>query len=257
LRRINRSRGRGPALLVLLLSLAALGCGRPNARLRRAALDGGAAAFAPPSDLRATLTRPTEIVLAWQHHAREATGYWVEFTTPGADFVKLEVAWPERTTFTHADLAPDTTFIYRVVPFFGRPSAVTIVHGGAAPAGQVALENEGPLEEPGAAPPGVARRSLRTPATIAQAAPADLTATLTGPTTAVLRWSDRANDEDGYLLELARGQGDFQVCALLPADTTSFRKVELPPREVSRFRVRAFFLGSPSAVASASTPHSP
>lgn len=235
--------------LAPILLLSALACARSKAPPRAA--DSGSSL--PPSLLRASLVSPTRIALAWQHQAPEPAGYWIEFTTPGADFVKLDVAWPERTTFSHEDLAPDTTFMYRLVPFFGRASAVITVVSGRA--GAAPLEPEGPLAQPGPSS-GVPGRSLRS-AAMAEAAPDDLTVTLTAPTTAVLRWSDRAADEDGFLVELAQGEEPFQVCALLPPDSSSFRKVMLPPQKELRFRVRAFFLGPPSPVASAATPSQP
>jgi hypothetical protein len=234
--------------LFLILSLG-VGCARPRTSHRAPDAAKGFPAGAAP---RATLVSPTRIDLVWQRPAADVAGHWVEFTTPGADFVKLEVAWPERTAFTHADLAPDTTFIYRLVPFFGHASPVAAVRTGRA-TGRPPREAEGPLDEP-TPPPAEAKGSVRSDATRASAAPANLTVTLAGPTTVAIRWRDRAADEDGYLVEMAQGEQPFQVCALLPADTVSFRKVGLPPLTELRFRVRAFALGAPSPLASATTP---
>jgi hypothetical protein len=211
------------------------------------------APFASPSQLTATLVDPSTIGLAWKHEAAEPAGYWIEFATPGADFVKLEVAWSPGTSFTHRDVAPETTFLYRVVPFFGRVSnevaatTGTALQKGPSPA-------EGPMEEPGSAAPDRAGSSIKAMATIAAAAPANLTMARVSSTTAELRWEDRAADEDGYLLELAQDPGGFQVCALLPPNTTSFRKIALPPGRAVRFRVRAFFYGQPSSLVTIDTP---
>jgi hypothetical protein len=236
--------------VALLLSLGALACARSKAANSLPVDEGASGPFAGPGPLTATLVGSNEIALAWRHRGGETGGYWVEFATPGSDFVKLDVAWPERTAFSHPDLAPGTTFLYRVVPFFGRTSPVVTTFSGPATLDE-ALESEGPLEVPEAEL--VVHRALRAPPPLAEAAPAELRVTLAAAT-AILRWSDRAVDEDGYLVELAQGSGAFEVCALLPANTTSFRKVSLPPASELHFRVRAFYLGEPSNVASADTP---
>jgi hypothetical protein len=236
-------------VLAVLFTLGSLGCARPRSGPQRRKTPAGAATTDP---LSATLAGKSEIVLRWKPPAPEVAGAWVEFGTPGADFVKLEAVWPAQTTFRHGELAPGTTFLYRLVPFIGHPSAIAAVRSGGEPPG-AALQAEGPLDEPGPARPPAAQRALRSPATLADAAPADLRVSLSAPTTAELRWTDRASDEDGYLVELARGPGDFQICALLPPNTTSFRKVALPPRTELRFRVRAFADGPPSNQASATT----
>jgi hypothetical protein len=217
--------------VVLLLALA---CTRPSGK-----------------QLTATLIGPSEIQLDWRPGAPETAGHWIEFTTPGADFVKLEVAWPETARFRHADLAGGTRFVYRLVPFFGRASAPVGVRTGTPLPGEVSPGSEGPLEEP--SPSGTSQRSLRSPGTLPEAAPTGLTVTLSSPSTAELRWRDGATDEDGFLVELSQGEGPFQICALLPPNTRSFRKVALPAATEVRFRVRAFVQGPPSNLASATT----
>ena len=214
------------------------------------------AAFAVPSALTATLTDATHIDLRWQHNATEPVGYWVEFKTPGADFVKLDLVSPPTCTFQHADVAPDTTFVYRVLPLFGRPSRTVTITTGQAPKTGEKLGEEGPLEEPGsnAADAASAGQSVRSTATIANAAPTHLTATRSSPTSVELRWEDRASDEDGYLVELSLDETQFRAAALLPPNTTSFRKISLPEKTNVYFRVRAFFYGEPSRFAAVTTP---
>ena len=59
------------------------------------------------------------------------------------------------------------------------------------------------------------------------------------------------------MVEQSENERDFVVCALLPPDTTSFRKIALPPTTKLHFRVRAFFYGDPSKPASLTTPAEP
>src|SRR5262245_41968129 len=77
----------------------------------------GAAAFAPPSGLVAKLADHSNIDLWWKYTATAPGGAWVEFTTPGDDYVKLEAVWPDTITFHHPDVSPETKFIYRIRPF--------------------------------------------------------------------------------------------------------------------------------------------
>jgi hypothetical protein len=212
---------------------------------------GSEAAFASPSALTAALSDHLNVDLRWKNNATAPGGAWVEFTTPGDEYVKLDAVWPDTVTFRHPDVAPETEFIYRIKPFFGQPSkVVAITTGHAAPP----TEEEGPLNEPAKAG-GKDMKSIRDVATFKQAAPGNVTVKLSQPTSAVLRWEDRATDEDGYLVEVsADPQKAFKICALLPPNTTSFRKVQLPAEMKCYFRVRAFFYGEPSNQASVSTP---
>src|SRR6266511_2118217 len=73
-------------------------------------------AFAPPADVTATLSDVSAVDLRWKPRATEPGGYWIEFATPGSDFVKLGAAWPDTVTFRHEDLPGATTFIYRIRP---------------------------------------------------------------------------------------------------------------------------------------------
>jgi hypothetical protein len=209
--------------------------------------------------MSATLSDDSNIDVRWKPRATQPGGYWIEFATPGADFVKLDAVWPETTTFRHANVASETTFIYRLRSFFGcpsRPAAITTGPDPAAPPSEV----EGPLEEPGSSPSfgGVgSKKSIRTTSTIADAAPSALAASLRSVTSVDLRWEDHATDEDGYLVELSQDQRDFKICALLPPNTTSFRKVGLPPDTTLYFRVRAFFYAEPSELVSVTTPAEP
>jgi hypothetical protein len=214
--------------------------------------------FAAPDPPAATLIDRRTIDVTWKHNASAPGGYWVEFATPGSDFVKLEVAWAFRPSFRHSDLAPATRFIYRVVPFFGRPSNVAIVSTPAYRPGEALSLPEGPLADGEGVDTSLgattAKHSLREASTFVAAAPAVLSASLGSSSSAELRWEDRATDEDGYLVEVSEHGRAFTVCALLAPNTTSFRKSGLPSDSQVYFRVRAFFQGPPSKLAELTTP---
>jgi hypothetical protein len=194
--------------------------------------------------------------LHWKNNATAPGGGWVEFTTPGDDIIKLDAVWPDKTSFRHPDLAPETKFIYRILPFYGKPSKAVAITTGSAPS-KPSVEEEGPLDEPDktAATDASHQKSIRSISSFEDASADQVTVTLSSPTSAVIRWADRASDEDGYLVEVSGDpQKDFKICALLPANATSFRKIQLPPQMKCYFRVRAFFYGEPSNLASVSTP---
>ena len=202
-------------------------------------------AFATPGRLTAAVTNGNSVLLHWINPASVDGGVWIEYTTSDYDYVKLD-AFPSDSgvaSFVHPNVAPHTRFIYRLLPFFGRPTAPVEITTGMAPADNAPDRLTGLIDRAHAAPPRK-QYSLRTLATFAKAMPADLTATLSSPTSVDLQWQDHASDEDGFLLELsAREDGDFAPCALLPPNTTSFRKAGLPPQTKCYFRVRAFFYG--------------
>lgn len=213
--------------------------------------------FAPPSHLTASLVG-RDIDLRWSHAATAPGACWIEFSTPGDDFTKLDVVAPGTTTYRHPMVMSGTKFIYRVRPSYGKPSAEVELTTGTGPQDAAGNgEEEGPLppQEAGEQPP---KLSIRSAANFADAAPDGLTAKLSQPTHAELRWHDRSTDEDGFLVEIsAAGDGAFSFCALQPPDATSFRKIQLPAGRKCRFRVSAFFYGEASATASVVTPPQP
>ncbi|WP_394841162.1 fibronectin type III domain-containing protein [Pendulispora brunnea] len=239
-----------------LALLSAGACSRPAERVheKKPRTDSTLQhAFAAPRGL-SSAPSGGNVLLRWENHATAPGGYFVEFRTdPNDAFTMIDAVWADAQTrtqqFAHEDAARDTVFSYRVRPFFGATSAAAVLTTGAGvDAG--AHEEEGPLAEPS---PTGAVASLRDARAMVEAAPAELSATLASPTTAVLRWKDRARDEDGYLLEMAPADSSaFQICALLPPNTTSFRKVKLPPHTKMQFRARAYFLGTPSNETTAS-----
>lgn len=236
-------------------------------------------AFASPTDLTATLTSLTNVDLHWKNNATSPACYFVEFAftrhSEDDDFTMLGALWPDTTTFRHDGVAPETLFAYRIRPLFGQPSAVVEVSTTAASLSKnriiarvkddfsetISPNVEGPLENLSSDPQRKIlspKKSVRTTLTADEAAPDNLTVTLSFPTTVDLRWQDRAADEDGYLVDVSLSPtNDFRLCALLPPDTTSFRKAGLPLETKCYFRVRAFFYGKPSNVVEITTGPAP
>ncbi len=242
---------RAVASIPLIVALAAtpLACGT-----RKRSAGTADAFFAAPTELVASLVNPIEIALTWKDHATGEAGYFVEGyffagrPTGKPEFVIIDVLPPNATAFRHPKLLPETTFVYRVRPFFGKPSNVATLATG----------KEGRQQTPPAAAPsptpGVVRRSLRSVLSEEAAAPTDLRAMLLPPAGVRLEWIDHAADEDAYLVEIQPGWGsEFQASALLEAHASSFTSYDFPTESRFSFRVRAFFYGQPSNEAVATT----
>jgi hypothetical protein len=211
--------------------------------------------FEAPRDLRATLVDDQHVDLQWTYNATAPGGAFVEVKLgPDEDFTMLDAVWAGMSTYRHPDVAPDTRFLYRIHSFFGRPSDPVVVDTGKKGAADQD-QAEGPLDDSGGAPPRTSgnRQTSFAPET----APGGLTAQLSSGTGVELHWRDRATGEDGYLVELSEGASKaYRIGALLPPDSTSFRKTALPERTRCTFRVRAYFYGPSSNLAEVLTPSS-
>jgi len=244
----------GPTIFAALIFSFA-GCAGLN-RNRPAAPD---TAFALPTELSAAATNGNNVIVRWKNNATAAGGVWVEYTTPGSDYIQLDALDSDsgETSFLHPNVSPQTTLLYRLEPFFGEPTkSADITTGTASTIDDAASLLMGPIDPTNTvAADRYQKYSIRKIATFHQAMPADLTTTLSSPTSVDVRWRDHSTDEDGYLLEIsARPDEAFVPCALLPPDTTSFRKTRLPVQTTCYFRVRALFYGKPVGPVSVTTP---
>jgi len=206
------------------------------------------AAFTADTELKGRLVDPQNIDLMWTSRATNAGpflgGYIVEYTgDPKREFIIINAVAPDVAWVRHPDLAPETHFIYRIRPFFGKASAVASVKTGKAP--DDASQGKFHLET---APVSNAKgKSLRDPMTIDQAAPSDFIARLDSPRVVDLTWKDRAGDEDGFFLEVSdKPDRDFKVVSYLDPNTTSFQIPLLPEEKTIYFRVRPFVYGKSS-----------
>jgi hypothetical protein len=218
---------------------------------------------APSSDesihLTATLVPPDEVALEWKDPTPNAAGHIVEFTTGGdPDYITLRFLPPSETKFTHARLAPTTTYYYRVRPIYGPasiPIEVTLPKelSDADYAAKFALPEDYSWASPQTIAPKskVAMYSIRTAQTADQGAPTDLKASLVKTTVSgfTLTWTDHVSDADGYVLETRpEGAAAFTVCAVMDPHVNSFGYAFSPPARSAHFRVRAFYYGKPSNV---------
>ena len=209
--------------------------------------------------LAARLASPTDVTLEWKDPVPGAAGHIVEWTTdPQSGYTILEFARPGQTTFQHPDLMPDTTCYYRVRAYYGqatKPVEISLPKelSDAAYAAAYAKPEDYSWAPPRTLPDrtGVEKKSLRDPATAAAAAPTDLNIALVPSTVSgfKLTWTDHANDEEGYLIEIKpSGSTGFHVCAVVAPKTNSFGWAFEPPLRKAALRVRAFYYGRPSNI---------
>jgi hypothetical protein len=232
-------------------------------RLSYLCLAGGlvaCSASAPPEAARpeaavhltATLVSPIDITLKWNGSAAGAAGHVVEFATePDGVYTILQFVPSTQTQFTHPDLVPETAFYYRVRPYHGPASSRIEVALPAPPAGEDLEKDDGAWAQPQSLRRGAsAGHAIRSASPPPEAAPTDLKASIVHSTGVRFTWTDRARDEDGYLLEVqAEGHPEFSVAAVLDPDVDTFGLITLPSEKRAAFRVRAFYYGKPSNLA--------
>lgn len=188
--------------------------------------------------MTATLVSPVDVELSWAGIDREASSAIVEFATePGGRYTILEFVPVGRTTFRHPDLMPRTPFHYKVTPVLGPVSAPIEVD----------------LSKPKAAKPKAATAKAVRPVREAGAAPSDVSVVPVADGARVT-WSDNAQGEEGYLLEIrSLGQSDYRVAGYIDADSTFVELSTMPGERKASYRVRAFYRGEPSNIANQTT----
>ncbi|TMR22917.1 fibronectin type III domain-containing protein [Nonomuraea turkmeniaca] len=193
--------------------------------------------------MSAELVSPTDVELRWTAGDPAAAGHVLEFATePQGRYTILAFLPEDQTAYTHPDLIPNTTFFYRLRPYYGHASAPVEVTLGSGPYPEPEPDWSRPRTIPGGPRGGL-------PAGTEAAAPADLKATVTQADGVAFGWTDRAADEEGHLLEnRPAGRPDYRVVAALDPDVNAVGLITLPEERQASYRVRAFRYGPHSNV---------
>jgi len=173
---------------------------------------------AAPTALTATVVDGTHADLAWTDNADDETGFVLERSLDGVTFAEVATPTADATGFADSGLLPGTTYHYRV-----------------------AAENAAGLS----AWSNVAQ--VTTPAAQVPAAPTDLTAEAVSANTIELAWTDNADDETSFEVEMSTDGETFAWVETLPADTVAWANGDLAPETRYWFRVRAIGAESDSA----------
>lgn len=213
--------------------------------------------------LAATLDSPIDITLRWQDDEPGVAGRTVEFATEKAGpYTALEFLPPGRTTYRHPDLMPETPFYYRLRPYFGPASTPVEVSLPPGEPSEKELSGDQEWMTPrtvrGPKAPTAPLTARGEGGANAAAAPTDFRPAVKHATGIHFTWTDRAADEDGYLLEVRQaGSEGYRPVALLNPDINSFGLITLPEEKRASYRVRAFVYGEQSNVVHLTTGSDP
>jgi hypothetical protein len=229
------------AVVAVLVTAGLAGCSSPPGHHEKAAP-------APATHLVAKLISPTNVTLEWKGAEPGAVGRVVEFATePDGAYSILQFVPNRQTSFTHRDLMPETSFYYRVRPYYGPASTAVPVTLPDGPFDDKAQAADREWARPQTIARGpVGQQSIRN-SNAAAAAPADLRATIMDANSIRFTWIDHASDEEGYLLEVkAAGSDDFTPVEVMNPNVNSVGLITLPDEKKASYRLRAFYYGKPS-----------
>ena len=159
-----------------------------------------------PANVAATADAHDRATVTWTDLSDDESGFRVERATAGGGFVAIGEVAANVGSFTDAGVAPETSYVYRVVPVAGDSS--------------------------GKASNTAAVTTPRDPADVA--APTGLRVAAAGPYGVTVAW-DHASGATGFEVQRAHGDGGFQ--SFTTAGTTYSDAAQ--PEATYRFRVRA------------------
>jgi hypothetical protein len=217
--------------------------------------------------VEAVLLSPVDVSLTWRDPVPGAVAHAVEWRADAKDeWVVLETLPADVETFAHARLMPNVTHQYRVRAVYGQasPALDVVLPPGLSDAeytSRVAAHEDFTWARPVSLPVSAhATAPLRIASAASLAAPTDFAAVRVASTVSgfQLTWTDRASDEDGYLLEMRPdGAAEFTVAAMTDPDVHAFGYALTPPVRRAAVRIRAFYYGPPSNVATTTTGPAP
>jgi subtilisin family serine protease len=161
-----------------------------------------------PSNLAATATGSASVKLTWTDNATTETGFKIDRSLDGASWSQVTVVSANTTTYTNTNLAPSTTYWYRVRAYDGT------ANGDYSNAATVTT-----LPPP--------------------AAPSNLAAVALTTTSVKLTWTDNSATESYFKVERSTDGVNWTQAATLLANTTSWTNYSLISGATYYFRVRA------------------
>ncbi len=69
---------------------------------------------AAPSNLAATVTSPTEVMLSWQDNANQTAAFHISLSQDGGPFLEVQAARPQATSALVTGLSPATSYTFRI-----------------------------------------------------------------------------------------------------------------------------------------------
>jgi hypothetical protein len=172
---------------------------------------------AAPSDLVATASSQTGLVLSWTDNSNNETGFKIERSTDGLNFVQIATVAADTESYADTALSIDTRYWYRVRAF--------------NTGGDSAYSNTADARTFPAAPAG----------------PTNLTVTVLSSTSLGLSWTSNSVNEDGFIIERSV-DGGFTYTPLGTAEKgkTTYVDSTGSPNTTYFYRVAASNLGGTS-----------
>jgi titin len=162
-----------------------------------------------PSNLVATAFSSSRIDLSWTDNSTYESGFKIERSSDGVNFVEIGTRAANFTTFFNTGLAADTAYHYRVRAYDG--------------ANYSAYSNVASATTQGLA-----------------AAPSNLSAAAVSSSRIVLSWTDNAGNEAGFKVERGTDGVTFSQIAVLGANATTYSNINLVATTTYFYRVRAY-----------------
>src|SRR5205823_6611060 len=172
-----------------------------------------------PGGLTATAVSSSQIELAWTDNADNETGFKIERSNDGINFIQIAAVGANILSYSNAGLSSSTAYYYQVraynaggnSEFSNTASATTL------------------------APP------------VPPAAPSGLKAAAVSGSQINLSWTDNSNNEDGFRIERKKGSGGiWSQIATVGAGITAYSNTGLSRRSTYYYRVRAYNSGGNS-----------
>ncbi len=178
-----------------------------------------------PTNLLVTSVAATTVQLAWTDNASTETGFKIERSASGGNFVQIATVGANITTYSSLYLSPNTAYSYRVRAYDATYNSLY---------SNVATATTLPR------PP----------------APSNLVASALSNSSIQLTWTDNATTETGYRIERSADGVSYLQIGTVGADVVSYTSLYLTAGTTYYFRVRAYdglANGDYSAVATAAT----
>lgn len=162
-----------------------------------------------PGNLSATAVSNDRIDLAWADNSGDESGFKIEQSTDGVNFTQIATVGANITGYSRTGLSGTTTYFYRVRAFNA--------------AGDSAYSNVAGATTQGAP----------------LAAPTGLTATPVSKSRVNLKWTDNADNADGFKIERSTDGTSFTQIATVGSNVTTFASTGLQRNRRYYYRVRA------------------
>ncbi|MBI2361172.1 MAG: right-handed parallel beta-helix repeat-containing protein [Deltaproteobacteria bacterium] len=180
-----------------------------------------------PADLAATAVSSSQIDLRWADTSEDEDGFLVEQSTDGISFVRIAVLGENATRFSITNLAPATSYTFRVAAF--------------------------KAEEP----PVLSGTATATTLQVSLGAPTGLQAVATDRHIVNLSWTDNSSSEAGFEIARSTNGKSFRQIAKVGANVSTFSDRTARANRTYTYRVRAYRPTDTSPYSNAATATTP